>query len=190
MNDRYEATGRIHDGLVSRGVSRRRAAWLLLGMLLWAVDVGASVADASRDAPAPVVAPQLADSVTPSGVVRQLVTEHLASQAGFDSTSVNKKRRWLTASLAASFAHYFAKPVDPDEVPDLDGDPFTDSQDYPTRFTVGAGQPSGARMLVPVRFFDGIRRYTVTYVLRRERGSWRIADIRDRQGTSLLRMLK
>jgi hypothetical protein len=131
-----------------------------------------------------------ADSTSPVGVVRQLVAAHLASPAGFDSVSVRAKRRWLTDTLAARFARYFRKPVPADEVPDLDGDPFTDSQDYPSRFTVGVARASGQRTLVPVRFFDGLVRYTVTYVLRREHDTWRVADIRDRQGTSVLTYLK
>jgi hypothetical protein len=39
---------------------------------------------------------------------------------------------------------------------------------------------------VPVHFSDGITRYTVTYVMRREHDAWKVADVRDRHGTSLL----
>lgn len=80
---------------------------------------------------------------------------------------------------------YFAAPSPADEAPEIDGDPFTDSQEYPTSFRVGAAAMSGDTALVPVRFSwkSGDQR-SVTVVLV-PLGGWRIADLRYERGETL-----
>ncbi len=41
-----------------------------------------------------------------------------------------------------------------------------------------------------MRVAAGVTHYTVTYVLRGECSAWRISDIRDRRGGSLMALLK
>ena len=56
---------------------------------------------------------------------------------GFSEASVRERSAWLAPELVDLCHAYFQKPVHPDEVPDVDGDPFTDSQEYPKSFSVG-----------------------------------------------------
>ena len=130
------------------------------------------------------------DSLSPAGIVQMLVSRHIGGTMGFDTTAVAAKRRWLSASLLARLERYFSKPLKAKDLPAIDFDPFIDAQDYPNTFTVVTPRKAADRVLVPVRFSDGIAHYTVTYVLRVERGAWRITDIRDRRGGSLMRLLR
>jgi hypothetical protein len=50
---------------------------------------------------------------------------------------VGAKRAWLAPELLDLCKAYFKKPVPADDVPEIDGDPFTDSQEYPKLFRVG-----------------------------------------------------
>lgn len=120
----------------------------------------------------------LAPAASPAGVVQRLLERHFAGDMGFDKASVATKKRWLSEGLSARIARYFARPTSPNEAPVIDGDPFTDSQEYPTRFSVSDGVVAGDRATVAVRFADGHRVRPVTYVLRRERGAWVVDDVR------------
>ena len=130
------------------------------------------------------------DTTSPAGIAQLLVSRHIGGKIGFDTTSVVAKRRWLSEVLLVRLAQYFAGPVKDGDMPAIDFDPFINEQDYPTAFTIGVARPLGNRMAVRVRFADGVTRYTVIYMLRRERGVWRITDIRSRRGDSLMAMLK
>jgi hypothetical protein len=100
--------------------------------------------------------------------------------------------RWLpcphadeTPDLLALCRAYFAAPSPADEPPEIDGDPFTDSQEYPTSFRVGAAAIAGDTALVPVTFsWTGGDHRVVTVVLV-ARGRWRIADVRYERGETL-----
>ena len=49
-------------------------------------------------------------------------------------------------------AVYFANPGAPDEVPAINGHPFTNSQEYPYSFQIGASKQSKFTALVSVSF--------------------------------------
>jgi hypothetical protein len=115
---------------------------------------------------------------SPAGVVQRLLERHFAGDMSFDRKSVATKERFLSEGLSARIARYFSRPTSPNEAPVIDGDPFTDSQEYPARFTVTEGVVAGNRASVLVRFAEGHRVRPVTYVLRRERGGWRVDDVR------------
>lgn len=127
---------------------------------------------------------------TPSGVVQRFLERHMAGRMEFDSVTVGAKRAFLSSALRADIRRYFARPQPADEPPEINGDPFTDSQDYPTRFSVGASTVRANRARVAVRFSDGFRSYRVEYVLERAIGSWRIDDVSDQSGSSLRSLLK
>lgn len=124
----------------------------------------------------------LASADTPAGTVQHLLESHMAGDMGFDTASIARKRRWLTGSFATRIHGYLARPISADEVPDINGDPFTDSQEYPTRFSVRVGSRANDVAVVPVRFTDGYAARLVSYVLRREDGAWRVDDIRYERG--------
>jgi len=132
----------------------------------------------------------LAADTSPAAVVERLLERHFAGTMVFDAPHLAHLAPWLTSELTDGIRRYFAKPQDPGEVPPIDGDPFTDSQDYPTRFAVGSATVHGDAAVVPARFSFGVDSRVIEYLLRRERGGWLVNDLRyERQGT-LRRLLR
>jgi Protein of unknown function (DUF3828) len=84
----------------------------------------------------------------------------------------------------------FPKTVAPDEVPAIDGDPFTDSQEYPRRFEVGKGRVTGGAARVPVRMYwsHGPPRNVVVRLVSAG-GQWRIQDVSVANRPSLRELL-
>ncbi|HEX9147704.1 MAG TPA: hypothetical protein VF958_00955 [Thermoanaerobaculia bacterium] len=87
---------------------------------------------------------------TPSATVRAFYAFHFAHDMAFTPESVRVKNRWLAPVLVDLCESYFRRPASSEEVPEIDGDPFTDSQEYPKRFRVGAARVSGEAARVPV----------------------------------------
>ena len=131
-----------------------------------------------------------APDTSPAGVVQRLLEHHFAGDMAFDSAHMAYHAPWLSARLRARVARYLAKPSDPNEAPAIDGDPFTDSQEHPTRFSVALGAVRGGVATVPVRFSDGRRVRTVQYLLRRDGGAWRVDDLRYESRETLAQWLR
>ena len=132
----------------------------------------------------------LAADSSPPGVVQRLLEHHFATGMAFDAEHMRYHEPWLTQRLRAGMARYFAKPADPNEAPAIDGDPFTDSQEHPTRFSVQGATVRGDEATVPVGFSDGRRVRTVRYYLLRERGAWRVEDLYYESRKSLSGLLR
>lgn len=132
----------------------------------------------------------LAEANSPEGRVQRLLEAHFKGDMGFTPASTERKQDWLSKGLKHRVALYFAKPVSADEVPVINGDPFTASQEYPTRFAVNKASVSGSSAEVPVRFADAYRNRSVTYRLVRERDVWRLDDLLYEQGETLQGLLK
>ena len=128
----------------------------------------------------------------------------------FTPTSAAAKRGWLTAGLWRAIEHWQAQPQPEDEVAAIDGDVFTDSQEYPLRFSVGPARtldgaqavsglvdaqgatevqlPTEVQVDVTFSFVGPVR--PVTYLLRREDDGWRVADLRYADGGTLSALLR
>lgn len=132
----------------------------------------------------------LAPARAPEGRVQRLLEAHFNGDMGFSSATVKAKRIWLSTRLKNRIAGYFARPAPADEAPAIDGDPFTDSQEYPVRFAVGKAVVSQGMAEVAVRFTDGERDRTVVYRMRRDGGAWCVDDLRYEGGETLLWLLK
>jgi len=130
-----------------------------------------------------------AAATAPDGVVQRFLEAHFARDMGFSKAALQPKAPFLTAGLTALTTRYFAVPANPNEAPDLNGDPFTNSQEYPTRFSVGTATTTATTANVRVRFSDALRVQTITYHLRRESGGWRIDDLRYEDGVTLRKQL-
>jgi hypothetical protein len=156
--------------------------WATPDALLLALDNVIWVLDRSPGALAPEHSPQ--------GVVQRLLETHFASDMGFDAESVRAKRDWLTPSLRAALESYFAQPRRADEAPPINGDPFTDSQEYPVLFSVREATVGTETARVPVRFDDGYRARTVDFVLHRVQDRWRVDDLRYGEGRRLQQELR
>jgi hypothetical protein len=155
--------------------------WATPDALLLAIDNVIWVLDRSPGARAP--------AGTPEHAVQRLLEAHFAGDMGFDAGTVAAKRAHLAPVLQAAIATYFAQPRPADEVPPVDGDPFTDSQEYPVLFSVREAVPHGARRQVPVRFDDGYRARTVVFELVPDSAGWRLEELRYEHGRTLRQLL-
>lgn len=131
----------------------------------------------------------VAHPAAPESIVQHLLEAHFSGDMGFEKASLANKLPWLSADLARRADAWFATTLLEDEPPLINGDPFTDSQDHPARFAVDAAAVTGTRAIVPVRFADAWRQYTVTYHLVITETGWRVDDLIDRQGHSLREQL-
>jgi hypothetical protein len=124
-------------------------------------------------------------ATTPAEIVQELLVTHFTHDMAFTRESVARKSAFLGADLRARLAAWFARPQSPDEAPDIDGDPFTNTQEYPDRFTLGPARPTSERTVIPVRFADEHSTRRVDYVLVREGQRWVVDDIVDERDTSV-----
>jgi hypothetical protein len=127
---------------------------------------------------------------TPAEIVQALLVTHFTHDMGFSRDSVERKRAFLSAGLQKEIDAYLARPSSPDEVPDIDGDPFTDTQEYPDRFTLGAIRNTAHRTVVRVHFAGEQLKRRVDYVLVREGERWVVDDLVDERGGSLRKLLR
>lgn len=109
--------------------------------------------------------------------MRAFYTFHFAHDMAFTEASVQAKAAWLAPELLELCRAYFKKPQSPDDVPDINGDPFTDSQEYPTSFRVGRSIVSGKTAKVPVVLSWPGQKRTVSVQVIQGPGGWRIGDI-------------
>lgn len=121
----------------------------------------------------------------PADVVQRLLLDHVTGDMGFTAARFARKAPWLTPALAEQGRAALAAATPPDEAPVIDGDPFTNSQEYPDRFALEASRVEGARAIVPVRFADDWSRRRVEFELERSDGAWRVADLRYEDGSTL-----
>jgi hypothetical protein len=122
---------------------------------------------------------------SPTGVVQRFLELHFSGDMAFTPASVAARADFLTPALQRKVVTYFSRPVPEDEVPAINGDPFTDSQEYPTRFAVGEATIEGATAHLPVRFGDGWRSYVLRYRLLQEGTVWRVDDVIPTTGDGL-----
>jgi hypothetical protein len=171
----------------------------LLAVALAAAGIPAALAAQRPAAPPPAQRPgaaaqariPLAAAATAAAAtVWAFYAFHFSHDMAFTRAAVRARRPWLSPDLLARCRAYFAKPDDPNEVPAIDGDPFTDSQEYPRTFRVGAATVEGDTARVPVAMvWPGTDGRIVTVVLVSVGGAWRIADVRYAGGEPSLREL-
>ncbi len=136
-------------------------------------------------APAPKAA-------TPEAVVRALFADHFSHGMGFTKASVSRKARWLTTGFQKQLNAELDKPASPDEAPTINGDPFTDSQEYPTRFVVGKAVRTGLAgpaLKVSVTFKGNGRHRIVVALLMETPDGWRVDDLGYEDGKTLRSLL-
>jgi hypothetical protein len=108
--------------------------------------------------------------------------------------AVQAKSAWLSPALAGRLQRWLAQPQPADEVPDLNGDPFTDSQEPPESFTLAPARVQGERAEVSVQFRGAgpqgaARPWRVRLLLQRVQGEWRVDDLLLRDGQRLSRLI-
>jgi len=120
---------------------------------------------------------------------------HFHHDIGFGEKSLKAREKWIDAGLYDLLTKELKKPQTPDEVPDIDGDPFTGSQEYPNAIRVTKATESGDTADVAVVFEwpkGGNPPRPATIQLRKDAksGSWKIADIVLAGGYDLAKDLK
>lgn len=128
--------------------------------------------------------------LSPEAAVLELLRQHMTGDMGFTKSSAAGKAALLTNSLTKAIAAYFSGAVPADEAPVINGDPFTNSQEYPTGFTVGAVLRAGSRATVPVRFDEGGRFKVVEYRLQLAGTAWKVDDLHYPDGATFRGLLK
>ncbi|MDQ6785895.1 MAG: YbjP/YqhG family protein [Acidobacteriota bacterium] len=73
----------------------------------------------------------------------------------------------------------------------IDSDIFYDTQDPMIKnLSIGQAKIEGAKATVPVSFTNDGRKYKVTYLMVKQNGAWKIADIKYSGGNTLLKYFK
>ena len=121
----------------------------------------------------------------PEHVVLALYQLHLTHDMAFTPATVANKEVHLTAGLRTAIAAYFRRTVAHDAVPVVDGDPFTNTQEYPTRLVPGRASIEGRRAAMPVLLGDDAASQVVQVLLRQSGRRWRVDDLRYQDGGTL-----
>lgn len=126
---------------------------------------------------------------------------HFAHGMDFTERNLRQRRRWLTTELYDLLREEFRKEAErakshPDEAPFIEGDPFTDSQEYPKSFRVGGSISSGGSSIVKVVFVwtGQVHREReereVSVTMRWIGSRWLIGNIKSAGGEDLLTLLR
>ncbi len=179
---------------------QRVAAWWLGSLVV----VGATLASAAEE--------PNHDLVQAVHVVRTFYKFHLSHDMGFTEDTVVKRKEWLSPDFYALLLAETRKPKDSGEAPVIEGDPFTDSQEYPNRFSTGVAKRTGEDEItvdVELAWVKKVREYRqyhwrreevtrevdanpprhMTVKLTRGQRLWRIADLISNDGKSLRGLL-
>ena len=115
----------------------------------------------------------------PEGTVWNFYEFHFTHDMGFTKETLELRKQWLSAGLMDAAQKYFAQPENPDEAPEINGDPFTNTQEYPDRYDVGKPEISKENATIPVTFYwkEVNDPRSVIVVLTQTNGHWLISDI-------------
>lgn len=152
--------------------------------------------------PALAQKPRRGPDTTARQTVQSFYRFHFAHDMGFTPGNVEMRRRWLTRELYDLLRDEFRKEAEhakaqPDEAPFIEGDPFTNSQEYPKSFRVGGVIQGGGMADVRVVFVwpgrtrrERVER-AVVVSLRRSGRRWLIGNINALDGgEDLLTLLR
>ena len=146
-------------------------------------------------APISLSKPQTSGKPDAAQTVKAFYRYHFAHNKCYDEGCLRRRRGWLSAELYNLLNYELHRKLPPDTVPYIEGDPFTCSQETPDSFRIGKSEPhgSGANVEVFVYWHEQKkvleqRKYSFAMVW--ENGRWKIGDIIDNQGGSLVNELK
>jgi hypothetical protein len=131
----------------------------------------------------------LAGQDSPEAALQALLERHFGGDMGFSLENWADKRGHLTTALNQRIDAYAAAEWPADEVPPINGDPLTDSQEYPTRFAVRQGHGNGSRVPLEVDFADAHRSKRLVCTMQFEHGRWLLDDVHGESGESFLDLL-
>jgi hypothetical protein len=126
---------------------------------------------------------------SPKDVVQKFYDVHFAHDMGFTKESLEAKESYLSPELVTLLHQEMEKPASPDQVPNIDGDPFTDSQEYPTGFRVMEVAVKGTTATVRVKFTGPNTSRSLKVLLVLQTGHWLIDDIAYDKDQSLRKLV-
>ena len=162
-------------------------------VIVWALSLGAQTAANAQTA---------ASSQAPAiNAVRSFYAFHLAHNKAFTLRNVQQRKRFLTRELYGLLVGEIKRQASyskahPDEVPDFEGDPLTDSQEYPDSFRVGKADGSSDVVRVTVtllwsaRHSRGRDKRDIVVEMTRSGQTWLINDVVNNEGKTLRDDLK
>jgi ABC-type transporter MlaC component len=130
---------------------------------------------------------------TPDAVIKELYRVHNQQMKDFDAGKNNvvqivKSRVLLNKFFDKNLAGLIWKDVNThrNDMGVIDFDLFYNTQDdFTGKMSVGQAKVQGAKAAVPVSLNWGTRKETVTYLMVKQNGAWKIADIKYSGGTLL-----
>ena len=152
----------------------------LIVLLILVVGAGVLAFNSGLLTPTPATTTQSSPETPedPETVAGEMFTVHFMNDMGFTPESVAKKQARLTPDLYQQITAYFAKPQPANEPPLINGDPFTNTQEYPTAFEVREGtQQDLTTTRIPVVMTVGPDQRTVQVQLVRQNGAWLVDDL-------------
>jgi hypothetical protein len=133
---------------------------------------------------------------SPAATVRAFYRFHFAHNMAFTRKGLNQRRGWLAPELYEMLMKELTQAEKAtDEAPLIDGDPFTDSQEYPNSYRVGDEVLSDDNAEVKVVFTwkergRTLRSRPVMVQLHKIGDRWRIANFKYEDGRDLVGDLK
>src|SRR5215216_6070498 len=120
-----------------------------------------------------------------ASTVKAFYAFHFKHNFDYTERGLKQRQRWLDESLyklLIAESKRSQETTKQDEAPDLNGDPFTNSQEYPNSFRIGKVEQDGKNATVEVIFVwkeknKGIDQKRVRVQLARSAESWKIANI-------------
>jgi hypothetical protein len=114
--------------------------------------------------------------------VRSFYQFHFHHSMGFSEAGLKAREKWLDTGLYDMLLKELKKPQSPNEAPDMEGDPFTNSQEYPNSFQVTKSTETGDAATVNVVFQwpkGGNPPRPATIQLRKDAksGAWKISNV-------------
>jgi hypothetical protein len=127
---------------------------------------------------------------TPSEAVSKAYAAHFAGDMAFTHESVARKQPWLTPDLQVLLAAELDRPQPEDEPQYINGDPFTDTQEYPLACRAGGEEIVGdtASVRVDCTLAGGGTRRIVA-LLQRLGSAWMLSDLQYEDGRTLRHLL-
>jgi hypothetical protein len=130
-------------------------------------------------------------------VVQSFYSFHFARNRNFTAANIRQRRQWFTSELNRLLAYELRREAvftkaHPDDVPYMEGDPFTFSQDYPDSFQVGDATAQPHKILIPVIFTwrGNSETRTIKVEVIEQRSRWLINNFFDEHEPDLLKQLR
>lgn len=130
------------------------------------------------------------EAQTPAEVVSSLYAAHFAGDMAFTHESVAAKRPWLTPDLQSLLVGELNRPQPEDEPPYINGDPLTDTQDYPLGCKADGEKVVGDTASVNVECtLEGGGTRRIVALLQRVGNAWKVSDLQYEDGRTLRQLL-